>query len=183
MDRQMPPNVSFLSGRDTAPAYWMYNILWVPLIEGHQTRGSFSVIEQWMRKDSGALVPHVHNFCDEWFYMIDGTIEFTVSGEKLPAKAGENVWVARGTVHSFVVTSDVCHVLNGYTPGGFEQVIKHLAKPAERRELPPDTRFMSWKPSSKPSASWTQTRSSASRQFSIRGRSMPQGCNRAAASR
>lgn len=33
MDRQMPPNVSFLSGRDTAPAYWMYNILWVPLIE------------------------------------------------------------------------------------------------------------------------------------------------------
>jgi mannose-6-phosphate isomerase-like protein (cupin superfamily) len=139
MDRQMPPNVSFLSGRDTAPAYWMYNILWVPLIEGHQTGGSFSVIEQWMRKDSGALVPHVHNFCDEWFYMIDGTIEFTVSGEKLPAKAGENVWVARGTVHSFVVTSDVCHVLNGYTPGGFEQVIKHLAKPAERRELPPDT--------------------------------------------
>ena len=116
MDRQMPPNVSFLSGRDTAPAYWMYNILWVPLIQGHQTGGSFSVIEQWMRKDSGALVPHVHNFCDEWFHMIDGTIEFTVSAEKLPAKAGENVWVARGTVHSFVVTSDVCHVLNGYTP-------------------------------------------------------------------
>jgi hypothetical protein len=27
MDRQMPPNVSFLSGRDTAPAYWMYDIL------------------------------------------------------------------------------------------------------------------------------------------------------------
>jgi hypothetical protein len=71
--------------------------------------------------------------------MIDGTIEFTVSGEKLPAKAGENVWVARGTVHSFIVTSDVCHVLNGYTPGGFEQVIKHLAKPAEGRELPPNT--------------------------------------------
>ena len=87
MDRQIPPNVSFLSGRDTAPAYWMYNILWVPLIEGHQTGGSFSVIEQWMRKDSGALMPHVHNFCDEWFYMIDGMIEFTVSGEKLLAKA------------------------------------------------------------------------------------------------
>ena len=51
MKREMPPNVSFLSGRDTAPAYWMYNILWVPLIEGHQTAGSFSVIEQWMRKD------------------------------------------------------------------------------------------------------------------------------------
>lgn len=139
MARQMPPNVSFLSSRDTAPAYWMYNILWVPLIEGHQTGGSFSVIEQWMRKDSGALVPHVHNFCDEWFQVLEGELEFTVSGEKLPAKAGDSIWVARGTVHGFVVTSDVCHVLNGYTPSGFEQVIKHLARPAERRELPPDT--------------------------------------------
>jgi len=42
-------------------------------------------------------------------------------------------------VHSFKVTSAVCHVLIGYTPGGFEQVIKHLAQPAERREWPPDT--------------------------------------------
>jgi hypothetical protein len=30
--------------RHTAPAYWMHNILWVPLTEGHETGGSFSVI-------------------------------------------------------------------------------------------------------------------------------------------
>jgi hypothetical protein len=88
MKREMPPNVSFLSGRDTAPAYWMYNILWVPLIEGHQTAGSFSVIEQWMRKDAGALVPHVYNLCDEWFYTIEDAIDFTVSGERVPCQVG-----------------------------------------------------------------------------------------------
>jgi hypothetical protein len=29
--------------------------------------------------------------------------------------------------------SDVCHVLDGYTPGGFEQVIKGLARPVAKR--------------------------------------------------
>ena len=130
-------NTPFTANRDEAPAYWMYNTLWVPLVEGHQTDGSYSVIEQWMRKGSGALVPHVHNFCDEWFYVMEGSIDYTVNGNPVAAKPGDSIWVARGAIHSFVVTADA-HVLNGYTPGGFEQVIKHLAVPAQRRELPPE---------------------------------------------
>jgi quercetin dioxygenase-like cupin family protein len=129
-------NTPFRASRDEAPAYWMYGIFWVPLVEGHQTAGSYCVIEQWMRKGTGAVVSHVHNFCDEWFYVLEGTIDFTVDGKLVPAKPGDSLWLARGAVHSFVVTSD-CHVLNGYTPAGFEQVIKHLAIPAQRRELPP----------------------------------------------
>jgi len=31
---------------------------------------------------------------------MDGTIDFTVFGKLLPAKAGQNVWVARGTAHN-----------------------------------------------------------------------------------
>lgn len=133
--RQLAP---LLTGRDDAPAYWMIDILWIPLVEAHHTGGAFSVIEQWMRKGSGAFVPHVHN-CDEWFYVLDGTLDMTVGDRKVTGAAGQSVWIPRGTVHHFVVTSDVCHVLNGYTPGGFEQVIKGLAKPAAKRELPPPT--------------------------------------------
>lgn len=131
-------NTPFMANRDEAPAYWMFDTLWVPLAEGRRTGGNYSLIEQWTRKGAGAIVPHVHNFCDEWFYIIDGTIDFTVAGKVVPAKLGDSVWIARGTVHSFIVTSNTCHVLNGYTPAGFEQVIKHLAIPAERRELPPE---------------------------------------------
>jgi hypothetical protein len=47
------------------------------------------------------------------------------------------LWIPRGTVHRFTVTSRTCRALNGYAPAGFEQVIIGLAKPAERRELPP----------------------------------------------
>ena len=54
----------------------------------------------------------------------------------MAAVPGDSGWVTRGTVHSFIVTSDVCHVPNGYTPAGFEQVIKRLAVAARRREPP-----------------------------------------------
>lgn len=139
MTRNSPVNLPFISSRSSGPAYWMYDILWIPLVEVHQSGGSFSIIEQSMRKGSGAFVSHVHNFCDEWFEIVDGTVEFTINGETHEAKQGDSVWVARGTVHSFRVTSEVCQVLNAYTPGGFEQVIKSLAVPAQRRELPPST--------------------------------------------
>lgn len=138
MNAPFIPPPALTTNRDTAPAFWMVDILWIPLLEGKDTGGAFSVIEQWMRGGSGAFVPHVHSI-DEWFFVIEGEMTTTVSGETSVAKAGDSLWIPRGTVHSFKVTSDVAHVLNGYTPAGFEQVIKGLAKPAERRELPPPT--------------------------------------------
>jgi mannose-6-phosphate isomerase-like protein (cupin superfamily) len=126
------PLDKLLTGRDTAPAFWMIDILWVPLVEYHTTGGAFSVIEQWMRKDSGAFVPHVHAFCDEWFYVLEGELVMHLGDRPVTAGAGSSVFVPRGAVHHFKVTSDVCHALNAYTPGGFEQVIKGLATPAAK---------------------------------------------------
>ena len=138
MSRDPPPVLEpRVTNRDTAPAFWVIDILWVPGVECHQTGGAFSVIEQWMRKDSGAFVPHVHGNCDDWFYALDGEIRYPVADKVVTARTGESVWIPRGTVHHFVVVSDTGHVLNGYTPGGFEQVIKGLATPAKTRELPP----------------------------------------------
>lgn len=136
MPETKPANVPLVNGRDTAPAFWMNNTLWLLLIEGSQTGGSYSLLEQWMRKDT-PVPPHVHNFNDEWFYVIEGTLELTIGGEPTRGTPGDNIWIPRGTVHEFTVTSDVCHVLNGYTPGGVEQSIKHLAQPTDVRELPP----------------------------------------------
>ena len=53
-------------------------------------------------------------------------------GLPLSGRAGNFVWIPRGTVHLFTVTSQLCRALNGYTPAGFEQVIIGLADPAER---------------------------------------------------
>lgn len=124
------------TNRETAPAYWMVDILWYVLVDGNDTGGAYSVMEQFMRKGSGAFVPHVHSV-DEWFYVFEGEMDMTAGEDNFTAKDGDSIWIPRGTVHHFKVTSEVCHVLNGYTPGGFEQVLIGLAQPAERRELPP----------------------------------------------
>lgn len=138
MPNQPVSNRPFANSRETAPAFWMYNTLWILLIEGSQTGGSYSLIEQWMR--GGTVVqPHVHNFNDEWFYVIEGTLDLVIDGKEIHGAEGNNIWIPRGTVHEFSVSSPVCHVLNGYTPGGVEQSIKNLAQPTDVRELPPES--------------------------------------------
>jgi quercetin dioxygenase-like cupin family protein len=126
--------VPFLANRETAPAYWAFGVLWVILVDSSQTGGNYSLMEQEMPVGDGPP-PHVHPI-DEWFNVLEGAIEFRVDGKAMHARAGDQIWIPRGTVHSFTVNA-ASHVLNGYTPGGFEQVIKGLGTPAPRRELPP----------------------------------------------
>ena len=130
------PGVAFHRDRDTAPAYWMLDLLWLVLADGRETGGAYSVIEQLMPQGSGPPIPHIHPI-DEWFYVIEGELTLKLGEETIAGRAGNLVWIPRGTVHLFTVTSQLCRALNGYTPAGFEQVIIGLADPAERRELPP----------------------------------------------
>jgi quercetin dioxygenase-like cupin family protein len=130
------PATAFLRNHETAPAYWMIDVLWLVLVDGRETGGAYSVMEQWMRQGSGPPVLHIHPI-DEWFYILEGEMTAEVAGQTIVARAGDSLWIPRGTAHRFKVTSPLCRALNGYTPAGFEEVIIGLAKPAERRELPP----------------------------------------------
>jgi len=69
------PAIGFARNRETARAYWMLDLLWLVLVDGHETGGAFSVMEQWMRQGSGPPIPHIHPI-DEWFYVMEG--EMTV---------------------------------------------------------------------------------------------------------
>ena len=124
--------------RETAPAFWLSDTLWVILVDGSDTEGAYSVIEQWMRKDSGAIIPHIHAFSDEWFYVFNGELSMTVGDESFTGRGSDSIWIPRGTVHHFKVESEVSHVLNGYTPAGTEQILKGIGVPAQRCELPPN---------------------------------------------
>jgi hypothetical protein len=46
------------SNRESAAAFWMVDILWFVLVDGNDTGGAYSVMEQFMRCGSGAFVPH-----------------------------------------------------------------------------------------------------------------------------
>lgn len=89
-----------------------------------------------MPQDVGPA-PYIHPFNDEGFYVVDGSMEMTVGDRTVRATQGTSVWIPRKTVHAFKVTSPTCRVLNSFAPAGMEQLIKSLARPAARRELPP----------------------------------------------
>lgn len=129
----LPPIVQSV---ETAPAYWFLDILWIVLVDGEQTDGRYSLMEQWMPEGVGPA-PHVHPFNDEGFYVVDGTMDMWVGDRTIAAATGASIWIPRRTVHAFKVASPHCRVLNSFAPAGMEQLIKSLAQRAERHELPP----------------------------------------------
>ena len=133
----MNPFKGFVSSAKDCPAYWFVDILWLVHATGDQTEGRYSVIEQWMPQGSGPP-PHVHPGEDETFWVMQGEMTIDIGGEVLILGPGSMGHVPRNTVHSFKVTgTEDCHVLNYYSPAGFEQAIMGCARPAEARTLPP----------------------------------------------
>ena len=132
-DLPLPPA---LARAETAPAYWFLDILWIVLASEADTGGRFTVMEQVMPQGSGPG-PHVHPSHDEWFYVLEGTLDMQVGELQPHAAAGQSVFIPRGTVHAFRVTSPTCRVLNGFTPAAMDAIIRQVARPAGRRELPP----------------------------------------------
>jgi quercetin dioxygenase-like cupin family protein len=118
------------------PAFWHEDILWLMLATGDQTGGHYSLMEELCPKGSGAP-PHIHEWQDEAFYIIEGEATFIVAEQTIQASTGAFVSIPRNTVHSFRVDSKTARVLNLYEPAGFEQVVIELAVPATTHTLPP----------------------------------------------
>lgn len=49
-------------------------------------------------------IPHIHPI-DEWFYVIEGELTLKLGEQTIAGRAGNFVWIPRGTVHLFTVTS------------------------------------------------------------------------------
>lgn len=116
---QMPGLLPIIYNAENAPAYWFLGILWIVLIDGKETEGRYSLMEQLMPQDVGPA-PHIHPFNDEGFYVVDGSMEMTVGNQTVRATQGTSVWIPRKTVHAFKVTSPTCRVLNSFAPAGIE---------------------------------------------------------------
>lgn len=129
------PPIPFSSNYQNAPAYWQVDILWVILATSEQTGGAYSLMEELCPKNSGPP-PHYHDQ-DEGFHVLEGEITFQAGDQILKASNGFFISIARGTIHSFRVDSEVARILNFYTPGGFEQTAIELGQPALTRTLPP----------------------------------------------
>jgi mannose-6-phosphate isomerase-like protein (cupin superfamily) len=91
------------------------------LLTGEQTSGAFSVVELGVRPGD-FVPPHLHAREDEAFYVLEGSVEFELDGEKLNAGAGTLVHIPRQTYHGFRNTSSTrVRLFNLHTPGGFDK--------------------------------------------------------------
>lgn len=105
------------------------------LLPKAHTANGISLIEHHMAKDF-AIPLHVHHDEEESFYMLDGQLRLQIGNDIHTLSAGEAVCLAPGVAHSFRIVSPQARFLT-LTNGRFEDMIRSLARPAEKPELPP----------------------------------------------
>ncbi|HYF24485.1 MAG TPA: cupin domain-containing protein [Baekduia sp.] len=122
---------------DGGEARWWSETLAVVKATAADTGGRMTILE--ITEPPGARAPlHVHHAEDEGFWMLDGSATFEVGGETIEARAGDYVFGPREVPHRYTAGPDGCRMLFLFTPGGFEDVLRELSRPAAARELPPD---------------------------------------------
>jgi quercetin dioxygenase-like cupin family protein len=69
-------------------------------VESSQTNGAYAILEQTIPAGHGPPL-HVHRHETEIFYILEGTFEFTVGGQKVSAPAGTLAVGPRDIPHTF----------------------------------------------------------------------------------
>jgi len=117
-------------------ARWWFGSLAELKLTAEHTGGALSILE--ITEPPNAAAPlHVHHREDETFWILDGDVTFEVGGTTIEAHAGDVAFGPRGVPHCYTVGETGCRMLFIMTPGGFENLVRGMSVPAERRTLPP----------------------------------------------
>jgi len=122
----------------TAPAVWGPGDLYNLLATGEETNNAFFQFEAIVPKGGGPP-PHVHSREDETFYMVKGSLEILLGDSLYQAKAGDFVFIPRGTVHRFKnVGGNTAVQLVTFVPAGMEKFFREVFPAVtDRRATPP----------------------------------------------
>jgi mannose-6-phosphate isomerase-like protein (cupin superfamily) len=124
--------------RGEGEAIWWFGSLAEIKVTAEQTGGTISILEITEPPNmEGPL--HVHHREDEGFWILEGSATFEIGGETIEAKAGDYLFGPRDIPHRYSTGPDGCKLLFVMTPGGFENLVRQMGVPAERRELPPES--------------------------------------------
>lgn len=119
------------------PAFSMVGDVYRVLATGEQTGGVYALCESRVLPGGGPP-PHIHHREDEWFYVLEGEITFTVNGKTIAAKAGSFILGPRGIPHAFKNESNApARMLIHVTPPGFEKFMAEFAVRVPSFESPP----------------------------------------------
>ncbi len=99
------------------------------LATGEDTNGKYALWEAVV-PPGGGPPPHVHSREEEGFYVLEGEVTFTVSGERLVAGPGTFANMPVGTPHSFKNEGDrPARMLISVAPAGLEKMFFEVGVP------------------------------------------------------
>jgi quercetin dioxygenase-like cupin family protein len=135
-DNDVRPAVSHVPAGD-GRSRWVVGDTYTFKATAESTGGAFALLEASIPPGSGPP-PHVHGTADEAFYLLAGTLQMSAGADTFLARAGDFVFVPRGTLHRFTNPGvDAARALILFTPGGFERFFDEIGAPARPGEQAP----------------------------------------------
>jgi quercetin dioxygenase-like cupin family protein len=110
-------------------SHWVLGDRYTFKATGAQTNGRFMLLEALFFPGNGPP-PHRHSREDETFFVLDGELEFMVSGEIHKLGKGGSVYLPEGVLHTFGNTTESpATVLILTTPAGIEDFFVQIGTP------------------------------------------------------
>ena len=92
------------------------------LLTAEESRGRFSIVDETFFPGMNSAPGHTHHFHSEVFYVISGSMEWTVGDETDTVGAGDLVYIPPGFVHyTRVLGDEPVRALMIYEPAGYER--------------------------------------------------------------
>jgi quercetin dioxygenase-like cupin family protein len=103
---------------------------------GHETEGRHSLMRIIVNR--GAEPPaHTHSREDESYYILKGSIRYTIGEDVITVDEGEYVYLPKGLPHKFEILTEQAEVLMWISPAGLDQWFWDNSAPApDGNQLP-----------------------------------------------
>ncbi len=104
-------------------------------LNGQATGGSFAVVEHPLYPMTLAAPTHTHTREDEYSYIMEGEITFSIGEQVFTAKPGDWICKPRGIPHTFWNGSpNPARIIEIISPAGFESYFREMAAAVQNRE-------------------------------------------------
>ncbi len=103
---------------------------------GSETEGRYWALEGLA--DRNMAVPlHVHSREDEFWYILEGEIRFTIGDETVTGGPGTFAYIPKDVPHTFQILTGTARWFGVGTPAGLDQWFFETGEPAQALTLPP----------------------------------------------
>jgi mannose-6-phosphate isomerase-like protein (cupin superfamily) len=122
---------------DSEKYFWFLGSLTTIRVSAQIGADQLSVIEQHASKGYSPVL-HLHRNQDELFHVLAGEFRVKVGDEEKRLNAHDTLLIPKGTPHTFIIESfEDGRWLNITVGTDYENLVRALARPAERLDVPP----------------------------------------------